>query len=244
MKGLKLYQLLILVVMALCLVHGQADADTLILKPDVEFSVNTAPVNTPPWMTATFEDFGTNTVRLTMSADNLTGTEFISKWFFNFDGDAAVLEFAYIDGSSTGPESSQVYTGETNNTKADGDGYYDIGFYFPTANGSRFEADETIVYDITYTSAISVSSFNFFSTPGGGNGTYLTAAHVQSIAPDSGGLCGNGIPVNDPPNNGTCSGWVGTTTVVPEPVSSTLFLVGAATLGYRRFRKNKNKTIA
>jgi len=28
-------------------------------------------------------------------------------------------------------------------------------------------------------------------------------------------------------------------TVVPEPVSSTLFLVGAATLGYRRFRKMK-----
>jgi hypothetical protein len=79
MKGLKLYQLLIFVVMALCFVHGQAGADTLILKPDVEFSANTEPVNTPPWMTATFEDFGTNTVRLTMAADNLTGTEFISK---------------------------------------------------------------------------------------------------------------------------------------------------------------------
>ncbi|UCD35806.1 MAG: PEP-CTERM sorting domain-containing protein, partial [Nitrospiraceae bacterium] len=30
-----------------------------------------------------------------------------------------------------------------------------------------------------------------------------------------------------------------TTTVVPEPISSTLFLVGAATLGYRRFRKKR-----
>jgi hypothetical protein len=29
-------------------------------------------------------------------------------------------------------------------------------------------------------------------------------------------------------------------TVVPEPVSSTLFIVGAATLGYRRFRKKRN----
>ncbi len=29
-------------------------------------------------------------------------------------------------------------------------------------------------------------------------------------------------------------------TVVPEPVSSTLFIIGAATLGFRRFRKRKN----
>ncbi len=32
---------------------------------------------------------------------------------------------------------------------------------------------------------------------------------------------------------------LGSTTVVPEPISSTLFLVGAATLGFRRFRKTK-----
>ena len=30
---------------------------------------------------------------------------------------------------------------------------------------------------------------------------------------------------------------LGSTTVVPEPVSSTLFMIGAATLGFRRFRK-------
>jgi len=215
---------------------SQAAADTLILKPDVEFSVNTAPVNTPPWMTATFNSTDSNTVRLTMAADNLTGTEFIGKWFFNFSGDASNLGFAYVSGSSTGPASSTIYKGESTNTKADGDGYYDIGFYFPTSSGSRFEAGETVVYDITSTSAISASSFNLFSTPGGGTGTYLTAAHVQGIAPNSEGYCGNGSYVGA---GGTCSGWVGTTTVVPEPVSSTLFIVGAATLGFRRFRKIK-----
>ena len=216
---------------------SQAAADTLILKPDVEFSVNTAPVNTPPWMTATFESVNSNTVRLTMSADNLSGEEFISKWFFNFDGNASSLGFAYV----SGPASSNIYQGESNNTKADGDGYYDIGFYFPTSSGSRFDAGKTVVYDITYTSAITASSFNVFSAPGGGNGSYLTAAHVQSIAPDSNNLCGNGINVNDSPNNGSCSGWVGTSTVVPEPVSSTLFIVGAVTLGFRRFRNKFKK---
>ncbi len=219
---------------------SQAAADTLILKPDVEFSVNTAPVNTPPWMTATFDDSinGPNTVRLTMAADNLAGTEFIGKWFFNFSGDASNLGFAYVSGSSTGPASDAIWKTESNKTKADGDGYYDIGFYFPTLSDSRFEAGETVVYDITYTSAITASSFNLFSTPGGGNGTYLTAAHIQGIAPDSvTGLCGDGSG----PVSGTCSGWVGTTTVVPEPVSSALFIVGAATMGFRRLRNKFKK---
>jgi len=232
-RGLGLFFVAILFIIA---VSGHAVADTLILKPNVEFSVNTPPVNTPPWMTATFIDVSPNTVRLTMSADNLTGTEFISKWFFNFEGTAADLSFSFVSGFSTGPQYDQVYLGESNNTKADGDGYYDIGFYFPTSSGSRFDAGKTVVYDITYTSAITAASFNFFSTPGGGNGSYLTAAHVQGIAPDSQGYCGNGSYVG---TGGTCSGWVGTTSVVPEPVSSTLFIVGAASLGFRRFLRKR-----
>jgi hypothetical protein len=200
---------------------SQATADTLILKPDVEFSVGTPPVSTPPWMTAVFDDsYGdANTVRLTMSADNLTGTEFISRWLFNFSGNVADLGFTYVGGSSTGPAYSALYLGESNNTKADGDGYYDIGFYFPTNDASRFNAGETVVYDISYNSPIAASSFNLFSSEGGGTGVYLTAAHVQGIGSES------------------KSGWVGTTTVVPEPVSSALFVVGAATLGFRRLRK-------
>lgn len=232
----KVLLLLIFAVIFVASTISQATADTLILKPDVEFSVNTAPVNTPPWMTATFDSTGSNTVRLTMATDNLTGTEFISKWFFNFSGDATSLGFEYVSGSSTGPASSTIYKGESKNTKADGDGYYDFGLYFPTSIGSRFDANKTVVYDITSTSAISASSFNLFSNPGGGNGTYLTAAHVQGITPDSNSNCGNGSNAGA---DGTCSGWVGTSTVVPEPVSSTLFIIGGVALGFRGFRKIK-----
>ena len=67
-------------------------------------------------------------------------------------------------------------------------------------------------------------SFNFQSVSDKDRDHYYSAAHIQSIGPDGGG------------------GWVGAPTVVPEPVSSTLFIVGGLALGFRRFVK-KRKTL-
>ncbi len=242
-KTIKRGQVLLLGLFAIILVvgiAGQAKADILEFNFDISFG-QTPPDGDPfvtPWLTATFDDsYGdTNTVRLTMSAPGLTGSESVNDWYFNFDPNLTLtpgtptaqgnLTFSEVlsSGVDMGKSQTGPYVGR-DAFKADGDGWYDFMIDFPPPPGGgqvdpRFEMGDTVIYDITYTSAIDVNSFNFFSTEGGNQGTYLSAAHIQKTGP-----------------NGNDSDWVA---VVPEPVSSTLFIVGAATLGFRRYRKRKS----
>lgn len=206
---------------------NQAGASTVEFNMNVEYSGGTEPEGPDPWATATFVDTDINTVNLTMSTANLVGSEFISVWKFNFDPD---LDVNLLTFSQTGTSGSvpSISTG-ANYYKAGPSRFYDISFYFPRSNGAfsnRFTAGETVVYDITYTGSeiIDVNSFNFQSSSDKHGSLFYSAAHVQSI-----GSRGK-------------SGWVGgTPTVVPEPISSTLFIVGGLALGFRRFRK-KRKT--
>jgi hypothetical protein len=203
-------------------VTGWAQAGSLQYDLNTIIS-GTSPGGTLPWISATFIDVGTNNVQLTMTASNLTGTQFISGLYFNLDPglDASLLAFT----PGTNPVGSTTITQAADCCKADGDGFYDFRFDFPTANNpteGRFQPSESVVYNIAYTGSgsINVNSFNYLSAPGGGTGNYIVAAHVQGI---------NGVD--------STSGWVATATVVPEPVSSTLFVIGGVALGFRSFRK-------
>lgn len=204
------------------MIIGQADASTLEIPMDFEYSNGTEPAGIKPWAAATFVDKSPNNVTLTMSAANLVSSEFISIWLFNFDPNLipGLLSFSAVGTTASGPVS--VTTG-VNAFKAGPDKYYDIKFDFPTSNGqnsNRFTAGESLMYDITYTGTgtINAYSFNFSSTA---DDSYNSAMHIQGISP------------------GGKSGWIGNTTVVPEPVSSLLFLSGGAVLGFRRYRKKK-----
>ena len=79
------------VLLALGLTTSSAQAATITLGLDFEFSGGTQPSSaTTPWVTTTFDDSfgGANTVRLTMSAANLTGGkngEALAFLFLNFD---------------------------------------------------------------------------------------------------------------------------------------------------------------
>ncbi len=200
-----------------------AKATIMTFELGMEFSGGTPPEGTAPWITATFDDSfgGVDTVRLTMAADNLTDNEFISGWYFNFDPDLDLnqLGFSYISGGVA--ESNITINTGVNSFQADGDGLYDILFDFPPPPGqpgNRFTAGDTVVYDITYTSAIDVSSFNFFSAPAGGHGPFVTAAHIQGIGPDD-----------------EDSGWVS----VPD--ASIMFLLGPSLIGLGILGRRKKR---
>ncbi|RJR16537.1 MAG: hypothetical protein C4581_09955 [Nitrospiraceae bacterium] len=209
---------IILALMTSASMAGQLQAAyTLNFALDMEYSGGTAPSGTTPWITATFIDIGTNQVQLSMTANNLTGNENIKEWYFNFD-DSLDLGALSISAVNTSAVDSVVITKDMNNLKADGDGKYDFMFAFSTS-GNQFTSGETVVYNLS-TGSGDASSFNFLSSPAGGHGPFYSAAHIQNTG------------------DGTQSGWIAneTSTLVPEPISSTLFIVGAATLGFRRLR--------
>ncbi len=207
---------------------NQAGAATVEFNMNVEYSGGTEPEGPNPWATAIFVDTGFNNVTLTMSAANLVNSEFISVWLFNFDPDLDpdLLAFSQVGT----PDSFPTINTGSDAFKAGPSKFYDIEFNFPPPKGdyaNKFTAGETVIYNITYdydgSQIIDVNSFDFQSTSDKHGGPFSSAAHIQSI-----GSRGK-------------SGWVGgTPTVVPEPISSTLFIVGGLALGFRRFRQKRN----
>ncbi|HQY88994.1 MAG TPA: hypothetical protein PK402_10060, partial [Tepidisphaeraceae bacterium] len=85
---------------------------------------------------------------------------------------------------------------------AAGSGNYDFKIDFDIAPPpDRFNALDSVRYTITGIPNLTATDFDFTST-GGGNGAYTSAAHVQGVGPNS-----------------NLSGWVGN---IPEPASLSL----------------------
>lgn len=192
-----------------------ASALTITFDLNVEFSGATPPEGATPWMTVTIDDAadpgGANSVRFTISNVNLTDAEFVELVDLNFDPalDPTQLTFSAVNTSAVA--SVSFLTG-VDAFMADGDGNFDIKLDLPPPPGNfaaKFTAGESIVFDLTYTSPITASSFDFLSADGGGQGSFRAAAHVKGI----------GATDDD-------SGWIG----VPEPATAWLLAVGLAGL--------------
>ena len=179
-----------------------------------------SPSGPAPWLSATFADAGSDTVSLTLQA-YLTSSEFVSEWSFNISTPGLMpLTFTFDAVNSTGPAASSILQ-SADGLQADGDGKFDIQLNFPVSAQNRFNGTETVIYTITGT-GLFASLFDDFSIPGGGEGIYHSAAHVQGIDSDP------------------ASGWIGDKpTGVPEP--GALLLMGAGLVALAGWGKRKKQ---
>lgn len=192
---------------------------------NLEFSGAVAPAGSGPWMTVTFKQNGANNVRMTIQ-NALSGTECATKFYFNLVQPMLPtnLTVAFNNGLSSGGTTPNAILKKTANPladatfKADGDGYFDFRIDW---SNNVFNGSEKTVFDISGVGLLE-SHFDAMSEPGGGNGSYHAAAHVQQTG-----------------SGGQGSGWIGDSPqIVPIPPAA--WAGGATMLGLiavRRFRR-------
>lgn len=184
--------------------------------------------------TMTFDDEGTpGSVNLTIDAEGMSGSEFISRIFFNFADAATASDLTFTRIGGDGPAGGFSIFQDSNGRESPGNnGLFDIEIVFSTSNSgggaNRFNADELLTFSIIG-DGITAGDFNVDSAPEGPDGdTNFAIARVQGIIGgegsasvgdgDGGGGGGGGIPV-------------------PEPAAIGLFGLGLLAVGLGRRRK-------
>jgi len=250
MKGvIKVFLLVSLAIVFAISITGHANAQlTYYFGIDTMFGAPQWGGVAPPgtWATATFIDVDANNVQLTLNVtNNITAAESFGEFYFNYKGDATDLYITAVDVSDVGGWSVDLNDPTTTaddipTFKADGDGIYDIVFDLPPppgSPGSKFQDGETLIYNINYT-GITASDFDELATPDGGMvGPFYAAAKLQGIPCTTNPLDPDYDTCWNSENMGSTSAWAAG--VVPEPVSSTLFLIGGTFLAGRRFLRRK-----
>jgi hypothetical protein len=190
-----------------------AQAGTVTFELTTEFSGGQTPTSPGPWGTAVFDDGGgTGSVTLTIT-NHLAGdaSAFVTGWYFNFDPSLNLSALSITGGRGVGGDSINI---ASNAFQADGDGLYDIllGFRNSGPPSLRFNENDSTVFTIMSSEAITAFSFDFLSAPGGGHGPFTHVGRIQGTGVD---------------NNG--SGWFtgGEPPMVPLPAAS---LAGLVTL--------------
>jgi hypothetical protein len=221
---------------AISLVPATASADTFSGQLTQVFSGN-IPDSTSPYLTFTFLDgadcqvsaCAAGTVQLILTASLEDSSEFVTEWDFNVVSTVnpttlSIGGFTVLSGTVAAPT---ITTG-SNHEQADGDGLYDIAFFFGTANAGRMNGTDSVRFTITGT-GITVDSFDALSAPAGGaGGPFTSAAHIQGITPTCSGWVSTSGPDTDG-NSGSC-------TSVPDG-GATLTLLGLALAGIGAVRR-------
>jgi hypothetical protein len=208
-------------------ISGHASAATYSYVFSEEFSGADEPGGATPWATLSFADVAGGVSMSLSLASTMESTAFAGAGYFNFGGTAAqltALTFSYGSGQAL-PTIGKAF----DSFKADGDGWFDIRFLFPTDQGDdRFLAGESLTYMISG-GGVTADLFNYTSAPGGGNGTWHSALHMQGLGQDAEG-----------------SGWIGATptTPVPEPETYAMLLAGLALMGFVARRRRERSAVS
>ncbi len=214
---------------------GQVGATALQSAAEVEFSGGAAPTGTPPWLTMIFNDHGgAGSVTVTLVNTNLTGDEFVGKWYLNLDPTLSPAALVFSAPTKIGDFTDPVISQGTDAFKADGDGYYDVSLAFDQAGGpapsaTRFDAGESVRFTVTGIPSLNAYSFDALSAPGGMQGVYTGAAHVQGIG------MGSPLSLLNEGDPSLLSGWVGFgPPIIPEPATMSLLALAGFALIRRR----------
>lgn len=157
---------------------AQADPVTFVLT-GADFSGPTA--NTGGNITVNIQNIAGG-VRLTVSNNLVDPGAFLGALYLN----TSVAPLAGAAGTcvtcTATNGQTMTFNFGSNAFQADGDGIYDILIDFSTGAADRLTPGETIVFDITSTTVgFTSDSFLVFSVPGGGNGPFRIAAHIQAL---------------------------------------------------------------
>ena len=172
-------------VFLMALLPRSAAAAPIVFDLDVQFSNATLPGGPAPWLRATIDDTIVTPgfdVRMTLETIGLTGSEFVSDWYFNVAPALNPATFGFV-GVNIAASNPIVISHTTDCCNADGGGLYDLRFAFPVPAGpGRFTGGETVVIDVNWAGGtLTPGDFVFLATPQGGNGPYFSAAHIQGI---------------------------------------------------------------
>ena len=156
----------------------QADPVTFVLT-GADFSGPTA--NTGGNITVNIQNIGGG-VRITISNNLVDPGAFLSGLYLNTSvAPLAGAAGTCVDCAATGGQTMTFNFG-SDAFQADGDGRYDILIDFSASAANRLTPGEVIVFDLTSTTiGFTSDSFLVFSAPGGGNGPFRVAAHIQSL---------------------------------------------------------------
>ncbi|HEX4343708.1 MAG TPA: hypothetical protein VH255_09970 [Verrucomicrobiae bacterium] len=189
----------------------------------------TSPGAATPWLSASITDVKPGTVLMSLTANNLSGSEYVSSWDFNLSTALSASSLNIVKTNlGSGTVNGTIVKGN-NTINSGGAGNFDFGFDFATSGIGAFTDGDTLVFLITGISGLNAASFNYLSQ----GGSFYTAATINGLTSIS-RYCGSSSTdgkVGDNTNNN------------PAPEPATMAIMGSFVALGVFLKKRNEKTV-